>query len=197
MTCFFVDRFESKITPRFLAESAKGIMLWVIESGRKTVAGLKEDENGKTEELLAVLSSLSLSWFLVICACIEFFSEVGNFTERSRFLELCIIRKKLMIYRVFSYAIGERCSGQDEENGPQYWALRHTVHELWWWRRRVIDWSGLISVWEVWVKPLECSRLNAKKENLVVNSVKSGRKIQQKKNRNVVIVQSGKNIDCD
>ena len=31
-------------------------------------------------------------------------------------------------------------------------------------------------------------------ENLVVNSVKSGRKIQQQKNRNVVIVQSGKNI---
>ena len=44
------------------------------------------------------------------------------------------------------------------------------------------------------------SRLNAKnrvqagEENLVVNSVKSGRKIQQKKNRNVVIVHSGENI---
>ena len=40
---------------------------------------------------------------------------------------------------------------------------------------------------------LECSRLNAKnrvqagEENLVVKSVKSGRKSQQKKNRNVVI----------
>ena len=51
------------------------------------------------------------------------------------------------------------------------------------------------------MKPLECSRLNTAKnrvqageENLVVKSVKSGRKIQQKKNRNVVIVQSGKNI---
>ena len=50
------------------------------------------------------------------------------------------------------------------------------------------------------MKPLECSRLNAKnriqagEENLVVNSVKSGRKIQQKKNRNIVTVQSGKNI---
>ena len=46
---------------------------------------------------------------------------------------------------------------------------------------------------------MECSRLNTKnrvqagEENLVVNSVKSGRKIQQK-NRSVVIVQSGKNI---
>ena len=50
------------------------------------------------------------------------------------------------------------------------------------------------------MKPLECSRLDAKnrvqagEENLVVNSVKSGRKIQQKKNRNVVIVQSGKSV---
>ena len=47
---------------------------------------------------------------------------------------------------------------------------------------------------------MECSRLNAKnrvqagEKNLVVNSVKKGRKIQQKKNRNVVIVQSGENI---
>ena len=50
------------------------------------------------------------------------------------------------------------------------------------------------------MKPLECSRLNAEnrvqagEENLVVKSVKSSRKIQQKKNRNVVTVQSGKNI---
>ena len=50
------------------------------------------------------------------------------------------------------------------------------------------------------MKPLESSRLNAKnrvqagEENLVVSSVKSGRNIQQKKNRNVVIVQSGKNM---
>ena len=48
------------------------------------------------------------------------------------------------------------------------------------------------------MKPLECSRLNAKnrvqagEENLVVKSVKSGRKIQQTKNRNVFIVQSGR-----
>ena len=87
--------------------------------------GLREDENGKRRA--SVLSSLRFS---VICACIEFFSEVGNFTKRSEFLELCIIRKKLMIYRVNSYDIGERCSVQDEENGPQYLALRHTVHEL-------------------------------------------------------------------
>jgi len=34
----------------------------------------------------------------------------------------------------------------------------------------------------------------AGEENLVVNSVKRSRKIQQKENRNVVIVQSGENI---
>ena len=96
----------------------------------------------------------------VSCACIEFFGEVGHYIERSGFLELCVICEKLMVYRVVSYDIGERCSVQDEENGPQYWALRHTAHELWWWRRRVIYWSGQISVWEIWLKPLECSRLS-------------------------------------
>ena len=38
------------------------------------------------------------------------------------------------------------------------------------------------------------TEFQAGEQNLVVNSVKSGRKIQQKKNRNVVIVQSGENI---
>ena len=49
MTCFFKDRFESRMTPRFLAESEKGMLLEprVIEPGRETVGGLKEDENGK------------------------------------------------------------------------------------------------------------------------------------------------------
>ena len=59
-------------------------------------------------------------YFYVACACIEFFGEAGNFTERSGFLELCIIHKKQMIYRVISYDTGGRCSVQDEENGPQY-----------------------------------------------------------------------------
>ena len=59
-------------------------------------------------------------YFYVVCACIEFFGEVSHFTERSRFLELCVICEKLMVYRVFSYDIGERRSVQDKENGPQY-----------------------------------------------------------------------------
>ena len=45
-----------------------------------------------------------------------------------------------LLYIVSSYDIGERCSVQDEENGPQYWTLSHAVHELWCWRRRVSDW---------------------------------------------------------
>ena len=31
--------------------------------------------------------------FYVVCACIEFFGEVGHFTERSGFLQLCHPRK--------------------------------------------------------------------------------------------------------
>ena len=197
--------FESRMNTRLLAESEKG-MLWeprVIESGRETVEGFKEDKKGKRRAVFVVVQFELIfrhPCFYVVCACIEFFGEVGHFTERSGFLELCVICKKLMVYRVVSYDIGERRSVQDEENGPQYWALKHTVHELWWWRRRVIDCSGLISVWEVWLKPLECSRLNAKnrvqaeEKNLVVSSVKCGRNIKQKKNRYVVIVQSGENI---
>ncbi len=50
LTCFFMDSFESRMNPRYLAETEKG-MLWeprVIESGRETaVEGFKEDEKGK------------------------------------------------------------------------------------------------------------------------------------------------------
>ena len=61
-----MDSFESRMNPRFLAESEKG-MLWeprVIESGRETVEGFKEDEKGKRRA--SVLSSFSLSRFSVI-----------------------------------------------------------------------------------------------------------------------------------
>ena len=61
-----MDRFESRMTPRFLAESERG-MLWeprVTELGREVVEGLKEEENGKRRA--SVLTSLSLSWFSVI-----------------------------------------------------------------------------------------------------------------------------------
>ena len=68
-----------------------------------------------------------------------------------------------LVYRAASYDIGERCSVQDEENGPQYslnpeahrsWAVMVTKMKFW------LKWTD---IWEVWLKPLECSRLNAKK----------------------------------
>jgi len=105
-----------------MAESEKG-MLWeptVTESGRETV-----EEKSFYFVVVKLELIFSHPCFYVICACLEFFGEVGNFTERSGLLELCIIRKKLMIYRVISYDIGERCSVQAEENGSQYWALRN------------------------------------------------------------------------
>ena len=61
-----MDSFESRMNPRFLAESEKG-MLWeprVIESGRGMVEGFKEDEKGKGRA--SVLSLFSLSWFSII-----------------------------------------------------------------------------------------------------------------------------------
>ena len=61
MTCFFMDSFESRMNPRFLEESEKGMFREprVIESGRGTVEGFKEDEKGKRRA--SVLSSFSLS----------------------------------------------------------------------------------------------------------------------------------------
>ena len=45
------------------------------------------------------------------------------------------------------------------------------------------------------VQQTECQKHSTTgEENLVVNSVKSGRKNQQKENRNVVIFQSGESI---
>ena len=57
-------------------------------------------------------------YFYVVCAYIEFFGEVGHFTEWSGFLELSVICKKLMLYRVVSYDIGERCSCRTKRMGP-------------------------------------------------------------------------------
>ena len=83
----------------------------------------KEAKKGKRSAsvlLLFSLSRFSVIHVFVVCACIEFFGEVDHFIERSGFLELCVICEKLMVYRAVGYGIGERCSVQDEENGPQY-----------------------------------------------------------------------------
>ena len=79
-----MDSFESRMNPRFLAESEKG-MLWeprVIESGRETVEGFKEDEKGKRRA--SVLSSFSLSWFSVIHI---FMSSVQALSSLSSFVQ--------------------------------------------------------------------------------------------------------------
>ena len=96
-----MDNFESRMNPRFLAESEKG-MLWeprIIESGRETV-GFKEDERGQKSFCFVVVQFEPIfrhPYFYVGCACIEFFSEVGHFTERSGFFELCVTCEKLMV----------------------------------------------------------------------------------------------------
>ena len=202
-----MDRFESRMTPRLLAESEKGVLPRVTESGRETVEGFKEDEKGKRRA--SVLSSLIVVKFKLIFGYPLFMSSVHALSSLVRLVTSlrgadfwsCVSSAKSWWFTEWLAMISERgVVYRTNRTGPQYWALRHTVLELWWWRRRVIDWSGQISVREIWLKPLECSRLNAKirvqagEENLVVNCVKNCRKIQQKKNRNVVIVQSGENI---
>ena len=79
MTCFFMDSFESKMNPRFLAESEKGMLgePRIIETRRETV-GFKEDEKGKrrtSDGFVVVQFELIFRHpcFYVVCACIEFF----------------------------------------------------------------------------------------------------------------------------
>jgi len=149
-----MDSFESRMNPRFLAESEKR-MLWeprVIESGRETVEGFQEDEE---KELLFCHHSVWADFpsvMFLCCLCMHWVLWWGWSLHWEEWISgaVCHLRKA---YRVVSYGIGERRSVQDEENGPQYWALRHTVHELWCWWRRVIDWSGLIPEryeWNQW-----------------------------------------------
>ena len=59
MTCFFMDRFESRMTPEFLAESEMGMLLELRVIEREKVEDFKEGEKGKRRA--SVLSSFSLS----------------------------------------------------------------------------------------------------------------------------------------
>jgi len=60
-------------------------------------------------------------------ACIEFFGEVDHFTERSGFLELCVISEKLMVYRVVNYDIREKRMGPSTEpRGTPYISCERT-----------------------------------------------------------------------
>ena len=76
------------MNPRLLAESKKGMLREprVIESGRETVEGFKEDKKGKRRAVFVVVQFELIfrhPCFYVVCACIEFFGEVVHFTERS------------------------------------------------------------------------------------------------------------------
>ena len=148
------------------------------------------------------MASFSLSWFSVIHVMssvhalsslvrlvtslrgADFWSCV-SFAKSWWFTEwLAMILERGVVYRT------KRMGPSTEPWGTPYMSSDGDKDDYW-------PWSGLISVWEVWLKPLECQKQSSGGRgelDLVVNSVKSGRKIQQKKNRNVVIVQSGENI---
>ena len=118
ITFFFTDSFESRMNPRFLAESEMWMLREprVIESRRETGGRFQGRRKGKEKSFFFVVVQFELIFghpcFYVICACIEFFGEVGHFTERSGFLEMCAICEKLMVYRVVNYDIGEVwCTG--------------------------------------------------------------------------------------
>ena len=153
-----MDRFGSRMTPRFLAELEKG-MLWesrVIKSGKEIVKGFKEDEKGKRRA--SVLSSLSLSWFLIVhmfmsSVYIVFCGEAGHFAERSGFLErvssmksrwfterLAVISERTVVYRT------KRTGPSTEPWGIPYMSLDGDEDEL----LTKVDWY----VWEMWLKAL-------------------------------------------
>ena len=128
MRCFFMDSFGSRMTlkvPGIIREGDVGRAKsnWIREGNSGRFQGRQK---GKEKSFCFVVMHFELGFdhpcFYFVCACIQFFGEVGHFTERSRILELCVISKKLMIYRVVSYDIGERCSvqGQKRKTGPTH-----------------------------------------------------------------------------
>ena len=67
-----MDSFESRMNPRFLAESEKG-MLWeprVTESGREMVEGFKEEEKGK-RKCVCVCVCVRVCVCVCVCACVR------------------------------------------------------------------------------------------------------------------------------
>ena len=113
-----MDSFESRMNPRFLAESEKG-MLWeprVIKSGRGMVEGFKEDEKGKRRA--SVLSLFSLSWFSVIhvfMSPVHALSSLSSLTlkhlitgwRQQNNLKLCISLYHIFIINTVSFNLHE------------------------------------------------------------------------------------------
>ena len=126
-----MDSFESRINPRFLAESEKG-MLWeprVIESGRETVEGFKMKR--EREELLFCCHSVwadfpsSMFWCHLCMHRVLWWGWSLHWEEQ---ISGTVSSAKSWWYtECLAMISGERRSVEDEENGLQYWALRHTV----------------------------------------------------------------------
>ena len=87
MMYFFMDRFESRMNPRFLAELEMGMLgePRVIESGKKTVEGFKET-NRKDKSFCFVVIKFPLIFshpcFYVVCACIKFFGYIMAYCHK-------------------------------------------------------------------------------------------------------------------
>ena len=113
MMCLFVDSFESRMNPGRISKGdavrAKSNRIREGNSGSGRFYGRQK---GKEKSFCFVVVQFELIFrhqcFCVVCACIEFFGDVVHFTERSGFLELCVICEQLMFYRMLSYDIGER-----------------------------------------------------------------------------------------
>ena len=152
-----MDSFESRINPRFLEESEKG-MLWeprVIESWRETVGGFKEDEKGKRRA--SVLSSfIELIFghpcFYVVCACTEFFDELVTSLRRADFWS-CVSSAKSWWFAEWLATISERgvmyrtkrTGPSTEPWGTPYMSCNGDEDELFtevdWWLSERYDWS--------------------------------------------------------
>ena len=90
-----MDNSESRMNPRFLAESKKGMLRQprVIESGREMTAGFDKEKKEKKESFCFVVVEFELIFchpcFDVICACAEFFGEIFPPTVFTVKVSLC------------------------------------------------------------------------------------------------------------
>ena len=151
-----MDNFDqSRMNPRFLAESEKGI-LWeprIIESGREMVEGFKEDE--KRKRRASVLSSFSLSWFFVIHV---FMSSVHALSSLVRLFPVCHFRKTDGLHTEWLATISERGGVyRTKRMGPRtkpwgtlymscYGDEDELLNEVDWYLSEKYDWNHWIAV---------------------------------------------------
>ena len=145
------------------------------------VEGSKEDEKWKRR---SAFSSLSLSWFSVIhvfyvFTCTDILVTLVTSLRGADFWSCVSLAKRWCITQWLAMIsergvlYGTKRTGPSTEPwGTPMWTVMVT--------KMIIDWSRIFA-WEIWLKPLEYSRLNAKnrvqmgEENSVVNSVESSR----------------------